>query len=161
MPRMTRVLSAAAIAGLAVVLAACGGSGEADEAKPEDAARALAAAALFTGPAGQSLVLEMADLKFSTKALSAKSGEVIEVALTNKGSIEHDFSIAKLPGEKALRVGGKDTDIAKNKHEVHAHLKSGEAGVVRLKASSPGAYEFFCSVPGHKEAGMKGTFTVQ
>ena len=161
MPRMTRLLGVTAITGLAAVLAACGGGGEAQGARPEDAARAAAATALFTGPAGQSLALEMADLKFSTTALSAKSGEVVDVNLANKGSIEHDFSMAKLPGEKALRVGGKDTDIAKSKHEVHAHLRSGEAGVVRLKASSPGAYEFFCSVPGHREAGMKGTFTVQ
>lgn len=160
MPRMTHFLGVAAIVGLAATSVACGG-GEANESKPEDSARAVAAAALFTGPAGQSLALEMADLKFSTTALTAKSGEVVEVILANKGSIEHDFSIAKLPGEKALRVGGKDTDVARAKNEVHAHLRSGEAGVVRLKASSPGTYEFFCTVPGHKEAGMKGTLTVQ
>lgn len=161
MPRTPRVMGVVAAAGLAATLAACGGGGEATAAKPEDTARAVAAAALFTGPAGQALTLDMADIKFSTAALAAKSGEVVEVALANKGSIEHDFSITKFPGEKALRVKGKDTDVAAGKHEVHAHLRSGETGVVRLKASSPGAYEFFCSVPGHKEAGMKGTFTVQ
>lgn len=160
MPRTTRFLMVAAVAGLAMVVAACGG-GEATETMPEDAARAAAAAALFTDPAGQSLRLEMTDLKFSTTALAAKSGELVEVALANKGSIEHDFSIAKLPGEKALRVGDKDTDVAKGKNEVHAHLRAGQTGAVRMRASSPGAYEFFCTVPGHKEAGMKGTFTVQ
>ncbi len=159
MPRTTRFLMVAAVAGLAMVMAACGGGG-ATETKPEDGARA-AAAALFTGPAGQSLGLEMTDLKFSTTALVAKSGELLEVALANNGSIEHDFSIAKLPGEKALRVGDKDTDVAKGKNEVHAHLRAGQTGAVRMRASSPGAYEFFCTVPGHKEAGMKGTFTVQ
>ena len=25
----------------------------------------------------------------------------------------------------------------------------------------PGTYEFYCPVPGHKEAGMKGTLTVK
>jgi len=150
----------AAVASLAVAVTACSGS-EATHTKPEDAARAAVAAALFTGPAGQSLSLEMTDLKFSTPALAAKSGELVEVALANKGSIEHDFSIAKLPGEKALRVGDRDTDVAKGNNEVHAHLRAGQTGVVRMRVSSPGAYEFFCTVPGHKEAGMKGTFTVQ
>lgn len=152
MPRMTGVLGLATVATLAALMAACGGATE--EVDP-------AAAALFEARVDQSLAVEMADVKFSIGTISAKSGEVTEVTLANKGSIEHDFSIAILPGEKALRVGGKDVAVGHRGNEVHAHLKARERGVVRLKASSPGTYEFFCSVPGHKGAGMKGTLAVQ
>ena len=103
----------------------------------------------------------MTDLTYSTTALTSKAGAVLEVALANKGSIEHDFTLAKLPGEKALRVGGKDTDVSAGKNEVHAHLNSGESGAVRLKVSEAGTYEFWCTIAGHKEAGMRGTLTVQ
>jgi len=161
MPRITSVAGMAVLIGLAGVVVSCAGGDANPEGNPEEAARAAAAAALFTGPAGQSLNLEMTDLKFSTRALSVRSGELVEIALVNRGGIEHDFAIATLPGEKALRVEGKDTAVARGKNEIHAHLRSGQNGVVRLRASSPGAYEFFCTVPGHKEAGMKGTFTVQ
>ena len=160
MPRMsTRTFGIVVASALAVALAACGSSEPKPTTAKADAAKA-AAAALFSGPAAQVASLEMTDLKYSNTALTAKAGEVLEVSLANKGSIEHDFTLAEVPGEKALRVGGKDTDVSAGKNEVHAHLKSGESGVVRLKVSSAGAYEFFCTVAGHKEAGMKGTLTV-
>lgn len=152
MPRMTGVLGLATIATFAALMAACGGAAE--EVDP-------AAAALFKAPVDQSLAIEMADVKFSAGAISVKPGEVVEVALANKGSIEHDFSIATLPGEKALRVGGKDVAVGHGGNEIHAHLKAGAKGVLRLRASSLGTYEFFCTVPGHKGAGMKGTLAVQ
>ena len=152
MPRLTRVLGLAAVAAFTSVLAACGGAAE--EANP-------ASVALFIAPVDQSLAIEMADVKFSVGAISAKSGEVVEITLANKGSIEHDFSIATLPGEKAFRVGGKDIALGHGGSEAHAHLKASAKGVLRLRASSPGTYEFFCSVTGHKGAGMKGTLAVQ
>ena len=160
MPRMSaRALSFVAAGTLAVVLAACS-----SEAKPTaaeaDAAKA-AAAALFTGPAAQTASIEMTDLKYSNTALTAKTGAVLEVSLANKGSIEHDFTLAKIPGDKAFRVAGKDQTVAAGKNEVHAHLNSGESGAVRLKVSEAGTYEFWCTIAGHKEAGMRGTLTVQ
>jgi len=139
---------------------ACSSSEAKPTAAEADAAKA-AAAALFTGPAAQTTALEMTDLKYSNTALSSKAGEVLEVSLANKGSIEHDFTLAKVPGEKAFRVKDQDKALAAGKNEVHAHLKSGEAGLVRLKVSEAGTYEFWCTVAGHKEAGMKGTLTVQ
>jgi uncharacterized cupredoxin-like copper-binding protein len=34
-------------------------------------------------------------------------------------------------------------------------------GVLALKDVKAGTYTFFCSVPGHEQAGMKGTLTVK
>ena len=160
MPRMSaRALGIVVASTLAVALAACGSSEPKPTTAEADATKA-AAAALFSAPAGHTASLEMTDLKYSNTALATKAGDVLEVFLANKGSIEHDFTLAKVPGEKALRVGGKDTDVSAG-NEVHAHLKSGESGLVRLKVSEAGTYEFWCTVAGHKEAGMKGTLTVQ
>jgi uncharacterized cupredoxin-like copper-binding protein len=161
MPRITaRALGIIVASTVAVSMAACSSSEPKQTAAEADAAKA-AAAALFTGPAGQTVSIEMTDLKYSNTALTAKTGAVIEVSLANKGSIEHDFTLAKIPGDKAFRVAGKDQAVAAGKNEVHAHLNSGESGAVRLNVSQAGTYEFWCTVAGHKEAGMKGTLTVQ
>jgi uncharacterized cupredoxin-like copper-binding protein len=38
---------------------------------------------------------------------------------------------------------------------------SGEGSTASSKVDlKPGEYEFYCTIPGHKEAGMKGTITV-
>lgn len=43
--------------------------------------------------------------------------------------------------------------------EVDARPKTSATGEVTPAA--PGTYEFYCSIPGHREAGMKGTLVVQ
>ncbi len=155
MPR-TRALSLLVVAGLSITLAACSSS----DSKPADPADAAASAALFDVPAAMSASLDMTDIKYSAGALTAKSGEVLEVALANKGSIDHDVTVKELPGDRALRVEGKAAKVEDGKG-IHAHIKSGSSGTLRLKVPAPGTYEFYCSVAGHKEAGMKGTLTVQ
>jgi uncharacterized cupredoxin-like copper-binding protein len=37
---------------------------------------------------------------------------------------------------------------------------SGASKTLTLKLT-PGAYKFYCSVPGHRQAGMEGTLTVK
>jgi len=155
---MARVLVLSAVAA-SIVLVACGGGEE--PPGPDPAARAEMAMALFAAPAAQTVALEMTDLKFSTGAIAAKAGEVVELSLANKGGIEHDFSIKTFSGDRGFRIEGQDTVSPRAKGDVHAHLRSKQAGLLRLKAGAPGTYEFYCSVPGHKEAGMKGTLTVQ
>jgi uncharacterized cupredoxin-like copper-binding protein len=38
--------------------------------------------------------------------------------------------------------------------------RPGETSIVQLTISEPGTYQVFCSVDGHKEAGMIGELTV-
>lgn len=44
---------------------------------------------------------------------------------------------------------------------VVAHTTPKKEAKARFTPTQPGTYEFYCSVPGHKDAGMKGTLTVQ
>ncbi len=48
-----------------------------------------------------------------------------------------------------------------NQADVHFALSEPGSGVVHLKANEPGEYVFYCTVPGHREAGMEGTLIVQ
>jgi plastocyanin len=83
------------------------------------------------------------DLAFDQKSVSAKAGSVT-VDFDNKQSLQHDVAVADSSG----KVLGQ-TDL----------VSSGTANAtVNL---TPGTYTFYCTVPGHREAGMQGTLTVK
>jgi plastocyanin len=80
-------------------------------------------------------------LAYNTKSLSAKAGKVT-ISMTNMSPLEHNITIAQ--GTKVL--GATPT------------FKGGSRTLaLTLK---PGKYVFYCSVPGHRQAGMEGTLTV-
>lgn len=80
-------------------------------------------------------------LSYDTKALSAKAGTVT-ITMTNMSPVEHDVAIAE--GSKTLGA---------------TPVFSGGSKSVTVKLK-PGKYTFFCTVPGHRQAGMEGTLTV-
>lgn len=75
-----------------------------------------------------------------TKA-TAPAGKVT-FDMPNKSSIGHNIALKNVPGAagKIVPQGGTSTFTATLK---------------------PGSYTFFCEVPGHEAAGMKGTLTVK
>jgi plastocyanin len=96
------------------------------------AARATSLA-LAANPGGQ--------LSYDTKQLAARAGAVT-IVMANMSPVEHNVTIASgttVLGATPTFVGGTKTVT------------------VKLK---PGTYTFYCSVPGHRQAGMEGTLTV-
>jgi plastocyanin len=81
-------------------------------------------------------------LKFNVTKLTAKPGNVTLV-MSNPSSISHDIA---LKGNGLKPVVGKIVGKGKTS-TITATVKKG-------------SYEFYCSVPGHEAAGMKGTLTV-
>jgi plastocyanin len=80
-------------------------------------------------------------LRYNTKQLSAKTGTV-SITMTNMSPLEHNVTVAegsKVLGATPTFVGGTRTLTLKLK---------------------PGKYTFYCSVPGHRQAGMEGTLNV-
>jgi plastocyanin len=100
---------------------------------PSSPAVAATSLKLAANPEGQ--------LSYDTKSLSAKAGSVT-IAFTNRSPLEHNLTIAQ--GSKV--IGATPSFIGGSK-----------SLTVALK---PGKYTFYCSVPGHRQAGMEGTLTV-
>lgn len=89
--------------------------------------------ALAANPEGQ--------LSYNTKQLSAKAGPVT-ITMANMSPVEHNVTVAQ--GSTVL--GATPT------------FQGGSRSLtLKLK---PGTYTFYCSVPGHRQAGMEGTLTV-
>jgi plastocyanin len=97
-------------------------------------------------PSGGALKVEAnpeGQLKFSTSTLTAKAGKV-SVDFTNTSPLGHNFTVESSAG----KVLGATPTFQGGGRELTLNLK-------------PGTYKFFCSVPGHRMAGMEGTLTVK
>lgn len=77
-------------------------------------------------------------LTFEPSQLEADAG-TISIGLISEGSLIHDVVIAETDTQVVEARGGA------------------EVGTVELEA---GTYTFYCSVPGHRTAGMEGTLEV-
>jgi mono/diheme cytochrome c family protein len=77
-------------------------------------------------------------LAYKYTDLEAKAGKVTLLA-TNKSTVPHNIALKDGPTGKIVS-GGQTSSISTN-----------------LKA---GKYTFYCSVPGHEQAGMKGTLKI-
>ncbi len=118
---MIRVLSAAAVAALALT------------ALPAQGAAPKTVLKISTAPG--------AAMKYSMTSLKAKAG-VVTIVMKNVSILPHDVAI------KGHGVDAKGKVVPKGgTSTVTATLKRGK-------------YEFYCSVPGHEAAGMKGTLTI-
>jgi plastocyanin len=119
--------------------------GERKGPEPKEPAAAPAGQARAGGGKPTSLALA-ADptgaTKFDKAALSATAGKVT-ITMTNPSPVPHNVS---LKGGGANEMG--KTVQGNGKSTVTADLKAG-------------SYEFYCSVPGHEQSGMKGTLTVK
>ena len=82
------------------------------------------------------------ELAFDTTKLSAKAVKVT-IDFKNPSAIEHNVVIE----QNGKELAGFEP-ITEGEESETAELQ-------------PGTYTFFCSVPGHREAGMEGTLTVK
>jgi len=78
---------------------------------------------------------------FVETSLRMTDGEVLGLFVVNRDGIGHTFDIDGLG--------------------IHVDLPPGSTTAVAIKPTGPGSLEFYCSVPGHREAGMVGTIDVE
>jgi uncharacterized cupredoxin-like copper-binding protein len=108
-------------------------------------------------PAPGDLTLVMRDISFDQTELTIAAGQQVELALVNEGVLEHDISIDEIPVEYS--VSGDATDGGD--WDLHASLQPGTNGGITMTVSEAGTYTYYCSIVGHREAGMEGTLTVE
>jgi plastocyanin len=125
---------------------AAGAPAETTSTAAETTSSASTAPAAGGASAASKLSLEAnpeGQLKYNTSSLTAKAGKV-SIDFTNSSPEGHNVTIASSSGAV---VGATPTFQGSSK-TLSVNLK-------------PGTYKFFCSVPGHRMAGMEGTLTVK
>jgi plastocyanin len=91
---------------------------------------------------GGTLTIEAIDgTAFASTAATAPAGQ-LTITMPNKSALPHNIELKDVSGAKGdiVNQGGKS--------EFSVDLKAGK-------------YTYFCAVPGHEAAGMKGTLTVK
>jgi plastocyanin len=146
MRKLTLALALLALTPFA--LGACGGD---DDDEGDSASETTAAETTEdtggddAGGGGSVTITADADgnLAYTEDAVSAPAGPVT-VEFDNPASIGHDVVVEDDGGEELLRT------------EVITDSTSTASGELE-----PGDYTFYCSVAGHREAGMEGTLTAE
>lgn len=138
----TTFLSISSLVILALILAACGGSGQAQN--------------VFQ-------VGVKDEFKFDPATLTVKPGQEVTITFNNNGSVEHSFNILKASAsldhlmEELGDEEHMDEELVMDIHDV----AGGESTSKTFTApSEAGDYTIACLVPGHVEAGMIGTLKV-
>jgi uncharacterized cupredoxin-like copper-binding protein len=116
---------------------------------------------LFDGAADRTLDLALQDIAFSADALTFDAGAIVELRLENTGTLEHDYTMNRLGTPSAVETGSGGDQRHGGSFAVHVALDRGEEATVRLRLDEAGEYVYYCTVPGHRSAGMEGTVTVR
>ena len=80
------------------------------------------------------------DVKFTETKLTMKNGEVLGLFVINQDDFGHTFDIDAL--------------------NIHVALPAHSTTAVAIKPTAAGDLQFYCAIPGHKDAGMVGTLSV-
>ncbi len=86
------------------------------------------------------ITIHARDIAYDADAVTAQAGQTVNVTLVNDGTLDHSFIIDGVLGEQKAAAGQTTT--------------------FSFTPGPAGTYEFYCAVPGHKQAGMVGTLTV-
>ena len=103
---------------------------------PADATTGVSAEALARLPA-----LVSGRNMFDRAELRARVGETVALRLENTDTQVHYFDI--------------------DAFDVHVPMPTGTPALALFRPTTPGMYTFYCRIPGHMEAGMKGMLIVE
>jgi uncharacterized cupredoxin-like copper-binding protein len=78
---------------------------------------------------------------FTAANVSIRTNDVLGLFVVNEDGVGHQFDIDSLG--------------------IHASLPANATIVVAIRPTGPGAITYYCAIPGHREAGMVGTISVE
>lgn len=134
------------LAAIALGVAACGSSSDTTSSSTATSTDSGAASGSTTAASSESVdVTAAADgsLAYDQSSLSTKAGAV-DVKFDNPSGTTHDVCIRSESGDEL----GCSDEVSNGTADLAVDLK-------------PGKYTYYCSLPGHEQAGMQGTLTVK
>jgi plastocyanin len=147
---MKKLSALAVLLVASLALAACGGGGSSttntSEPTSEGASPAKESGGAKEGAGGSTIKFEAnpeGELMFTKMSATGKAGDDT-IDFKNPSSTPHNVTIEDAGGKKLAET----ETITEGETSTKVELEAGE-------------YTFFCSIPGHREAGMEGTLTIE
>lgn len=93
-------------------------------------------------PDGDGVTVVATEFEFEPSSVTLPADEDVELTLDNQGVVEHDIVVEELGDDEVVYAAADETATA----------------TVNIAA---GTYTIYCSIPGHRDAGMEGTLIVE
>ncbi len=98
------------------------------------------------GPAApESTAIQVAmgdDFRFQPALITAKVNQPVELEITSTGALEHNF-------------------VSEGLGVTSSNVQGGQSETLTFTPGTAGEFEFYCTIAGHREAGMVGTIVVE
>lgn len=106
-------------------------------------------------------ILMTDDMRFSPSHLDVREGETLRLRAVNRGKVMHEVVIGTREELAAHAEMMRKHPNMEHDEPYMAHVEPGRRGDIVWNFNRPGDFEFACLIPGHFEAGMRGTIRVQ
>jgi uncharacterized cupredoxin-like copper-binding protein len=113
--------------------------------------------------AQQQVTLVGTEFAFTPTVINLTAGQPVQLTIRNGGVLDHDIKSAiSITGLTYLSADNPADEQQANSAAgtFHVDYNGGHSATVVFTPTQVGTYEFYCSLPGHQAAGMKGTFVV-
>ena len=101
------------------------------------------------------------DMRFAPNHIDVKLGETLRLRAENKGQVMHEIVIGTRAELEAHAEMMKKHPNMEHDEPYMAHVSPGQRGDIVWAFNREGDFEFACLLPGHFEAGMRGTIRVR
>ncbi len=93
---------------------------------------------------GNATTIKLSDFEIQPNGVHAVAGQPFALTLVNSGRVRHNLTLDPAVADVSLPSA----------------LNPGEKVSVTFTPKAAGAFTYWCGIPGHREAGMIGTLTV-
>lgn len=109
------------------------------------------------------ITVETKGFSFAPAVVEVIVGQPVQLTLKNSDLLEHDFTVVKIEVEdvhEESTASAEHAHSASSDYDLHVSALGGKNGILTFTPTETGTYEIFCTVAGHKEAGMVATLEV-
>lgn len=104
---------------------------------------------------------EPSEFRFTPERIEVKAGETVRFRARNAGKLAHEIVLGDAAELQEHAKTMREQPGMAHKDANSLTLEPGKSGELVWKFSNSGEFQFACLVPGHYEAGMKGTAFVK
>jgi uncharacterized cupredoxin-like copper-binding protein len=106
-----------------------------------------------------SINVHPSNFSYDPKKIILEKGKEVRLTLMNHDSNDHDIEIKNFP--VSIGTDEHHVDHSNNEADFHLHASPNKQSEMIFTPLKNGTFEFYCTIPGHKDSGMSGIIFVE